>query len=247
MANLLCWVFAGICNISKQVSDISSRPLKLTSAANLNTQIVHRYKKYFLVSRYGQHGPLIFHRLLTVTLTTVIMSLITLTQDTQVRAVHKSRMIRFYYWVSQLTERFLSLSGHIESLMTNPSRLSALQCWLLLLKSAHSWKLWSLSWQDRIVSPLSLSPLYCGLCGCIPGQCSAELLCSVGPVAWPGEHDNIGGEERCQCQSVTDSVSDICIKWRWLGIETWHLDRLMDSRVQSAWQDDRLALVGKHI
>ena len=28
---------------------------------------------------------------LTVTLTTVIMSLITLTQDTQVRAVHKSR------------------------------------------------------------------------------------------------------------------------------------------------------------
>ena len=198
MANLLSRVFAGICNISKQVSDISSRPLKLTSAANLNTQIVHRYKKYFLVSWYGQHGTLIFHRLLTVTLTTVIMSLITLTQDTQVRAEHKSRPILFLLSLNVQTERFLSISGHIESLMTNPSRLRALKCWLLLLKSAHSWKLWSLSWQTGLC-PLSLLSIV----ACVAasqatayGQLSAELLCSVGPVAWPGEHDNIGGEER---------------------------------------------------
>ena len=180
MANLLCWVFAGICNISKQVSDISSRPLKLTSAANLNTQIVHRYKKYFLVSRYGQHGPLIFHRLLTVTLTTVIMSLITLTQDTQVRAEHKSRPILFLLSLNVQTKRFLSISGHIESLMTNPSRLSALKCWLLLLKSAHSWKLWSLSWQTGLC-PLSLSSV---LCGCIPGHSLWPALSWAPLLSW---------------------------------------------------------------
>ena len=244
MANLLCWVFAGICNISKQVSDISSRPLKLTSAANLNTQIVHRYKKYFLVSRYGQHGPLIFHRLLTVTLTTVIMSLITLTQDTQVRAVHKSRTILFLLSLNVQTLRFLSLSGHIESLMTNPSRLSALKCWLLLLKSAHSWKLWSLSWQDRIVS-LSL---LCIVACVAASQASAQLSSSTQLVQWPGlVNMTTSGERRDVSQCQADTLSDICTKWRWLGIETWHLDRLMDSRVQSAWQDDRLALVGKHI
>ena len=212
MANLLCWVFAGICNISKQVSDISSRPLKLTSGANLNTQIVHRYKKYFLVSRYGQHGPLIFHRLLTVTLTTVIMSLITLTQDTRVRAVHKSRPILFLFSINVQTERFLSLSGHIESLMTNPSRLSALKCWLLLLKSAHSWKLWSLSWQTGLC-PLSLSSVL-WLVWLHPRpqpMASSQLSSSAQLVQWPGlVNMTTSGERRGEMSVSVSNRLTLC-------------------------------------
>ena len=118
--------------------------------------------------------------------------------------------------------------------MTNPSRFSADCCYWNLL----SFQVRSLGWQPACVPSASVHSLLWLVWlhhRPQPGQLPAELLCSVGPAAWPGEHDNIRGEERCECQSVSccivtgDTQSDICIKWRWLGIETWH-ERLIDTQ-----------------
>ena len=68
------------------------------------------------------------------------------------------------------------------------------ECWLLLLKSAQ------LS-GPKFELTTGLCPL--SIVACVAAsQASARpagLLCSVGPAAWPGEHDNI----REECQSLS--------------------------------------------